>query len=104
MTDSDVCFMGFAHSSITIVSLSEKIGRMNSKLLRASFATCVGAGIAALGISEPGLMRKMVLAEESNDERHKILIIGGGTAGTTVANQISRKVTFVIRIVIYRFK
>ncbi len=77
---------------------------MSSKFLR-SLAACAGAGITALGISDSGLLRKMVFAQEqSNEGRHKVLIIGGGTAGTTVANQISRKVVSIGNVVIHSFK
>jgi malic enzyme len=64
---------------------------MFARSLKSTCAACVGTGLAAIGISEI-LNRSVALAEQSKEEKHKVLIIGGGTAGTTVANQIVRKV------------
>jgi alkyl hydroperoxide reductase subunit AhpF len=51
-------------------------------------AALVGAGIGAFGFQQVTFAQENV----SKEQRHKVLIVGGGTAGTTVANQIHRKV------------
>jgi hypothetical protein len=59
--------------------------KMLTKLCRTAVACASAAGISAMG--------QMPLAQgESQLNRHKVLIVGGGTAGTTLANQIHRKV------------
>ncbi len=75
--------------------INHKVGaqfldEMFSRTFKSTCAACVGTGLAAIGMSEI-LNRSIALAEQSKEEKHKVLIIGGGTAGTTVANQIVRK-------------
>ena len=54
-----------------------------------------GAAVVGLVVSIPAVGQSLVFAHaesKSEFDRHKVLIIGGGTAGTTVANQLSKKV------------
>jgi malic enzyme len=68
------------------------VPKMLARTLKSACAVCFGAGFAAFGMSG-SLDRSVAHAEQSQEEeQHKVLIIGGGTAGTTVANQIVRKV------------
>ena len=60
---------------------------MLSRFYKSACSFCVGAGLSYSSLD-------YVFSQGNRqDDCHKVLIVGGGTAGTTVANQIHRKVT-----------
>ena len=63
--------------------------------IRKSAWSARAAGVAVLGLAAGlpiSMSQERTKADGGSSETHKVLIVGGGTAGTTVANQIKRKV------------